>query len=220
MQLNETYTISYSQPEEYRFSLDSVFLAQKIHAWILENKLNPKHIADLCAGCGVIGLELLFHIQQARGVAPEHIDFIEVQDQYIPHFEKNKQAMLKLLGLGTSLNFHLQNYQSQLFDQKKSELYDLIVCNPPYFHLGHGKLSPSSFKNRCRYFIDSDFLSLLKWIKQSLLETGTAFLLIRDVHLKKLSINLETEVEKLNLNFIVHGEIRGTQVYKISKPQA
>jgi tRNA1(Val) A37 N6-methylase TrmN6 len=53
------------------------------------------------------------------------------------------------------------------------------VCNPPYFLKGEGLLSPSDFKNRCRFFLDSDFETLIRAIIFSLKPDSSAYILIR-----------------------------------------
>ena len=110
---------------------------------------------DLCAGCGVVGLEFFCHLKNTN-----FIDFIEVQETYKPYFEKN----LKLINpTATDFNFYLMNYnqmQTTHFENK----YDLIISNPPYFFKGEGILSPSEFKNRCRFFMDSNLDELIKAI--------------------------------------------------------
>lgn len=207
MQLNQTYTISYSQPEAYRFSLDSVFLAQRINEWLLEHQYHPVNVADVCAGCGVVGLELLFHIYQRSTQKISLIDFIEVQFDYETHFEKNKRAMQALLQSTVNLKLTLMNYESLIGQTGKNNFYDLIICNPPYFHLGQGKLSPSNFKNRCRHFMDSDFSHLLKWIQFALSKFGSAFILVRDLNPKEFA---ETD---LNYEFV--SDVRGTQLFRL-----
>nr|WP_232004068.1 hypothetical protein [Legionella jordanis] len=55
----------------------------------MQHKLNQTDLSslkvlDLCAGCGVIGFELSWHLQGIR-----QIDFIEVQDIYTEYFFQN-----------------------------------------------------------------------------------------------------------------------------------
>lgn len=206
-QLNQIYTISYSQPLEYRFSLDSIFLAQRINDWLMTQKQHPAKIADLCAGCGVVGLELLFHLHQRSGSKPSHIDFIEIQSDYETHFVKNKLVMQELLKSDSILNLTLENYQNLIGQPRFNSVYDLIVCNPPYFHVGRGKLSPSNFKNRCRYFIDSDLFNLLTWIHFALSKTGSAFVLVRD--------DDYVDVTQYGLNLEYLTEVRGTKLIRL-----
>jgi len=78
--------------------------------------------------------------------------------------------------------------------------------------VGQGKLSPSEFKNRCRFFIDSDFINLLKFIKHALSQTGTAFVLLRSLSDHNDSHDIEKISEDLNLSYQIVGQIRGADV--------
>ncbi|AFY02483.1 O-methyltransferase [Bdellovibrio bacteriovorus] len=174
--LNPHFTFNYSQPEEYRFSHDSVFLARQVFEFLHED-LSALTALDLCSGCGIVGLDFLYHCKSENRAYPCGFDFMEVQDVYRDHFEKN------LTAFGDnqpSVNFVNQNYES-LLTPEFSTRYDLILSNPPYFRINQGKLSPSEFKNRCRFFIDSDFTNLIRGIDAALKPQGRAFILLRDL---------------------------------------
>lgn len=176
--INPHYTFHYSQPEEYRFSHDSVMLARKVFEQVSANSMESLRGLDLCSGCGIVGLDFLFHSRKEKGTTPAVFDFVEVQGIYRQHFEEN----LKRLGpISTRTRFLNTNYNQMLQDQSFFGSYDLIVSNPPYFRVGQGKLSPSEFKNRCRFFMDSDFATLLQAIKKALSPQGKAYLLLRDL---------------------------------------
>lgn len=176
--INPHYTFQYSQPEEYRFSHDSVMLARKVFERVSASSMENWRGLDLCSGCGIVGLDFLFHARKEKGAAPAIFDFVEVQGIYQPHFEEN----LKRLGsVPTATRFLNINYSQLLQDPSYFNSYDLIVSNPPYFRLGQGKLSPSDFKNRCRFFMDSDFATLLQAIKKALSPQGQAYILLRDL---------------------------------------
>ncbi|MBC7714367.1 MAG: methyltransferase [Rhizobacter sp.] len=210
MSKNTIYSYSYHQPEDYRFSLDSVFLAQKV-AEVLKTHHAPEtlRVLDLCSGCGVVGLELNFNLKSVN-----KIDFLEVQDVYRPFFEKNaEQAKSE----SSEFNFLCMNYADLLKDSFK-EKYDVIVSNPPYFFMGEGLLSPNEFKNRCRFFIDSDFKILISSTLYSLKPEGRAFLLVRPgTHHGR---NLQDEIKKLSAGLAtvqVLDEVRGTNIVELIK---
>lgn len=184
------FTYQYSQPDEYHFSLDSIEMAWEVAQELkrriseddkkeigksfrnLKDRVQDWRALDLCAGCGVIGFEMNFHLPEIR-----NIEFVEVQEIYKPHFEANR-AKVQNEGNFRFLSF---NYERLSQSEEFRNRYDLIVCNPPYFKLDHGKLSPSEFKNRCRFFIDSTFEKLIHAIEASLAESGEAFMLLRDL---------------------------------------
>lgn len=207
---NSHYSYEYHQPKDYRFSLDSVFLAQKV-AQTLKSHPHPENLSvlDLCAGCGVVGLELQFHLKTLN-----KIDFLEVQEVYLPYFQKNVEQAQSPLG---QFRFLHMNY-ADLMQEHFRGVYDVIVSNPPYFFLGEGLLSPNEFKNRCRFFIDSDFKNLINATLFALKPNGRAYLLVRPgshhgrsllEEIKNLSNGLAT-VQVLD-------EVRGTNIVELAK---
>ena len=204
------FTYVYSQPQEYHFSIDSIEAPFEIAQYYKDRNEPMKDwkIADLCAGCGVMGFELNFHLPEIN-----QIDFVEVQSVYQKHFSANRDHV-KNPGNFNFLNF---NYESLLTEEYLNK-YRLIICNPPYFQVGQGKLSPSEFKNRCRFFIDSTFAKLIEVIEHTLATDGEAFVLIRS--LEQHGINFLKEIERLTNSRLVSekfSDIRGTDLIKITK---
>lgn len=212
--INPHYTFQYSQPEEYRFSHDSVFLARRVFELIGSEDLSTVRGLDLCSGCGIIGLDFLFHCKKERKKYLHSFDFLEVQEIYRIHFEKN---CAQLGPMKTKMQFRNINY-SELAQKHFENSYDLILCNPPYFQLGQGKLSPSVFKNRCRFFVDSNFYSLMAGIQNCLTPKGQAFVLLRDLEDHDFSY-LEEARKILSSDVTIEkiGDIRGTDLVTISR---
>lgn len=199
--INAYPTFHYSQPEEYHFSHDSVFLAREIFERHGSQLTEPQiKILDLCAGCGIVGMDLVFHLLKEKAFKGE-VDFIEIQNVYRKHFDENKKSLEKYF-LDTSLNFNWieTNYR----DIKSEKKYDLIVSNPPYFIVGQGALSPNEFKNRCRFFIDSDWKTMIHYMQNSLTSEGYGYFLVRE-DLKKV---IEKDFPEIQFSF----KIRNTWV--------
>lgn len=168
---SRTFTYHYHQPTGYHFCQDSVLFPKFVAEAIKDLEIGPDYRAlDICAGCGVIGLELAFHEPRLS-----RIDFLEIQaDEFEESFRQNRA----LAGRGDEYRFWNDNYRV-LNQPEHHSVYDLVVANPPYFFLGDGRLAPSRFQNRCRYFMDSDLETLLKGIANTLKPSGQAFLLMK-----------------------------------------
>lgn len=211
--INPYFTFHYSQPEEYHFSHDSVFLARQVFEQLSGKDLHQKRALDLCSGVGVVGLDFLFHRLKNGQSTPGFFDFLEVQEIYQPHFMENAKS---LGAAGTELSFVNRNY-NDLQKPPFLEAYDLILSNPPYFFTWQGKLSPSEFKNRCRFFIDSDFKNLFYGIAAALKKSGEAYVLLRDLPEHKWDVLAEARhlcTGKLDLEVL--GDIRGTHFVRLT----
>lgn len=204
------FTYQYFQPEAYHFSIDSIELPWEVAQILKQEKkdLSEFRVLDLCAGCGVVGLELQFHVPELKW-----IDFVEVQKVYQDFFEKNRELVCSNKNL-KFLNINYDQMQVQEFYQK----YDLIISNPPYFFLGEGRLSTNEFKNRCRFFIDSTFEKFVQSILYVLKPGGSAFILIRQSadHGRNLVRDL-TDLTQEAARIKKRSVIRGTHLVEIQK---
>jgi tRNA1Val (adenine37-N6)-methyltransferase len=206
---NSHYTFDYFQPEEYHFSLDSVFLAQKVAQLIKDETHDTYKVLDLCAGCGIIGLELSLHSEKNL-----NIDFLEIQEVYQSFFLKNVEMIYPN---SKHLRFLNLNYEA-LIEPQFENSYDLIVCNPPYFFKGEGLLSPSEFKNRCRFFLDSDFKNLIIGIVTSLKPGSAAYLLVRSgTHHGRNPLVSINDFLKSSGEAKIIDNVRGTDIIEIRK---
>lgn len=215
--INAHYTFKYSQPEGYRFSHDSVFLARRVFELEHTNLSRDLRLLDLCCGCGVVGLDFLFHARLSGQPLPQHCDFLDVQDVYREHFEHNVQAFV---GANLNLSFRNENYTALAV-----ESYDLILCNPPYFRAGQGRPSPVEFKNRCRFFIDASSSELWRAVARALKPAARAYLLVNegsDHGIDSLQ-EIQSAVQEVHARDGFHvrvaamGDIRGTPLVKLER---
>lgn len=206
----------YSQPEGYRFSHDSIELAQRAAEFVTSRALKregatPKfRVLDLCAGCGVVGLELAKILKANEvDVSGIEVDFNEVQSAYEDHFRRNSDWAASWL----KTRWLQMNYADL-----GGEKYDLIVSNPPYFDRAHGNLPPCALKARARFFLDSDFETLLESVSSVLAPGGTALILVRD--LKDHGIRRESSFTRVfgSNDWEWLKPIRGTGLVRFTQP--
>jgi tRNA1(Val) A37 N6-methylase TrmN6 len=205
------FTYQYLQPTEYHFSLDSIHLAELVAEKIKgRDDLASLRILDLCAGCGVIGIELSWYCPELR-----YIDFVEVQEVYTTYFKENV-ALVDRSEL--QLNWHLLNYD-ELHNAHWKNKFDVIVSNPPYFMAGHGILSPSKFKNRCRFYLDSSFDNYIKALVNTLNVSGKAYFLLRSLkeHDYNVFSRIQDMIKDLPASIEIISQIRGTDVFLLKK---
>ena len=80
-------------------------------------------------------------------------------------------------------------------------------------------LSPSSFKNRCRFYLDSSFQSYIQALENSLANKGKAYFLLRP--LKHHGIDLLSDMQKIlqetsaTVKKISH--VRGADIFLLEK---
>jgi tRNA1Val (adenine37-N6)-methyltransferase len=207
-------TFEYSQPDEYHFSHDSVFLARRVFEFLRDKNIDPNTALDLCAGSGVIGLDLLFYLRAVGRNRPQVFDFLDVQCQYRKHFEENVR---RLGTIQAKLQFINSNYADENIGML-ADVYDLIVCNPPYFSIDQGKLPTSNLKLRSRFFVDSDLESLFVFIDKRLSQHGFAFVLIRNqLEHKQNQLSVVQEFCNGKLHLQVLDDVRGTDVVLLSR---
>jgi tRNA1Val (adenine37-N6)-methyltransferase len=154
--------IDYVQPDFYRFTTDSIWLSDVVasHFKTSHHKIN---LLDLCSGSGVVGLEIF---QKMRNISLLH--FVEIQKEFKPYFEKNHELFVK--DNSVSVNFFL----SDIINYETDQRYDLIVCNPPYFKKGSGKIPKDPQREICR-FSEESFEEKLVSKAKSLLAPGGRF---------------------------------------------
>ncbi len=205
------FTYRYQQPDEYHFSLDSIHFAEFIAKHVESRKdLTTLRVLDLCAGCGVIGIEFSWYRREIS-----QIDFVEVQDIYTEYFYKNVTLVNRP---ELQLRWHNINYDV-LLGKNWENRFDLILSNPPYFREGHGPLSPSTFKNRCRFYLDSSFANYILAIANTLAPGGEAYFLLRPLqqHGYDLLADIQELLKETNVSLEKITQIRGTDVILLKK---
>lgn len=153
----------YLQPDFYRFNQDSLALVK----WIVARNNSAEWVADLGAGCGVIGIEL------ARHLKPKHLQLVEWQPEFHPYLTHN---LAKFLPVATQGLITISSYGQW----QPPEKFDLIAANPPYYLPGKGEPSSHLQRQICRSFIHENWDELIKAMALSLKPQGRGYLVIKD----------------------------------------
>ena len=112
----------------YRFNLDPVLLAGFVAP--------ARHVLDLGAGCGVIGL-LLLRLGKA-----ERVTAVEIQPELAALATQNAADN------GFCHRFHVLEGDLRTVDLPHA---DAVVFNPPYFRRGDGRVSPEAGRAAGRF---------------------------------------------------------------------
>ena len=124
----------YRQPNFYHFNEDSITLVKEA----LKLNLDAESILDLCAGCGVIGVEYALGAPKCNKVS-----FLELQAEFIQYIQENSKLLM---------NQKIEIFQSSISDFSESKKFDLILCNPPYFFSSSARESEDLQRGICRMF--------------------------------------------------------------------
>ncbi len=144
----------------YRFSIDSVLLAHYVR--LKKDEL----VLDLGAGCGVIGLILLYRSRKSI----QKLTAFELQTGLAKLAEKNrwsnsyqeKMAVVQgdLRGIGSF--FHAESFTS-------------VVCNPPFYPAGSGRRSANQEALLARHQMECSLSEILQSAKFVLHNRGKFF---------------------------------------------
>jgi tRNA1Val (adenine37-N6)-methyltransferase len=110
----------------YRFSIDSVLLAH----FMVVNKGDS--ILDLGAGCGILGLLLAYRY----GTGIKSVTGVEIQASLARLAEKNFTAN----GFNDCCTV-IRTDIKMLFDHCSRESFSKVICNPPFYRPGRGRVS-------------------------------------------------------------------------------
>jgi tRNA1Val (adenine37-N6)-methyltransferase len=127
---------------------------------------HPMWVLDIGAGTGLLSLMLAQKFPNAKFTALE------------PHEGSFLDAQINIANSGWKERIKVE--QCKIEAWKPDNLYDAIICNPPFFH---GQLpSENRDKRSARHGIDLTFEVLIGQIKAMLNPQGTASILLPVIH--------------------------------------
>ncbi|MFW5804082.1 MAG: tRNA1(Val) (adenine(37)-N6)-methyltransferase [bacterium] len=148
--------------KSYRFSLDSILLAQFV------NTKNREKIIDLGTGSGIIPL-MIYNSNKNNKIYA-----VEIQQKLADIAQRN-----------IVLN-HLENQVHVIHDDMKNlknqfcnESFDVIITNPPYIPAGKGKLSATDEQLLARHEINMNLETMMSICSYLLKKRGRLYLVHR-----------------------------------------
>ena len=160
--------------DSYRFSVDSILLVNFIRV------KNYEKIIDLGTGSGIIPL-LLFGKRKGLSICGVEIQK-DLADMARRSVELNK--------LQNGINIIQEDFRN-LKNIFKNQQFDVVVSNPPYISLEHGKINPLSSRAIARHEIKGDLEDIILVSNYLLKNKGRIYLIYRSAKLIKLVIALK-----------------------------
>ncbi len=162
-QAREYFPRGMDQPEGgYRFSMDALLLASFARA------VGDARVADLGAGCGVVGLGMLLASPE-KGL---RVTALDVDEAMVAACRENA-LRLGFSGVFEARRLDAGSAPGELGFQR----FDLVVSNPPYRAPGEGRLCKDESRTRARFEVEGD-LGDFSQAASRLLRQGGRFSLV------------------------------------------
>lgn len=160
--------------DSYRFSVDSILLLNFIRL------KNYEKIIDLGTGSGIIPL-LLFGKKKGLSICG-----VEIQKN-LADMARRSVELNKLQDGITIIQEDFRNLKN-IF---KNQQFDVVVSNPPYISLGHGKINPLTSRAIARHEIKGDLEDIISVSNYLLKNKGRIYLIYKSTKLVKLIVALK-----------------------------
>ena len=184
------------------FTINQEGLENKINEdclWLcsfIEGKLNQKKVLELGSGSGLISIFI------QKNFKVKEITSIEIEDKAFKFLNQN---------IKTNNCSNIKAYKYDIRNLKNSfkpNSYDLIITNPPFFKVGHGKQSINTQRLLARHEILCNMTDIFD-VSYSLLKSKGSFIFCypqkRDnevsLHAENFKFNIAEKKSKKNINF-------------------
>ncbi|MEW6260000.1 MAG: methyltransferase [Thermodesulfobacteriota bacterium] len=177
------------QPEKgYRFSVDSLLLAESIRA------ADGERIVEIGAGCGVVSLLLAFHNPTLRIVA------VEIQPELADLAARN----VTLNSLEALIAVLCRDIR-ELSLRDIGHPADRVVTNPPFYKAGSGRINPRSQQALARHELAATIQDIVQAASRLLRKGGRLDLIYCPDRLAELMNTMTSAgIEPKTMQF-VHG---------------
>ncbi len=184
------------------FTINQEGLENKINEdclWLcsfIEGKLNQKKVLELGSGSGLISIFI------QKNFKVKEITSIEIEDKAFKSLNEN---------IKTNNCSNIKAYKYDIRNLKNSfkpNSYDLIITNPPFFKVGHGKQSINTQRLLARHEILCNMTDIFD-VSYSLLKSKGSFIFCypqtRDnevsLNAENFKFNIAEKKSKKNINF-------------------
>lgn len=124
---------------------------------------NASSILDIGTGTGLLAL-------MAAQRSTAQITAIEIDEKAAVKAQENCKAS------PWADRIKIKHQSLQEFGKQTIQLFDVILCNPPFYSGSHQ--SPDSSRNRAMHSSDLTFLEIIEFCKKNLTPTGKLWLLL------------------------------------------
>ena len=160
----------YQDDQFFKFSLDSILLAEYV-----DKKFKNKKIIDLC--CGNAAIPLILNYYQFKDVTGLELQK-PIYDLGVASLKENNATNINLL-------YDDVNNIQNIF---KSESFDVVTCNPPYFKTKSSSLvNDNEIKAIARHEIKLDLDTLFKSAAYLLVNSGILYMVHRSERLFEIA---------------------------------
>jgi len=147
----------YQPKQGYRFSVDSILLAEFAAAKAYG------HVADLGAGSGVLSLLL------SRSAQVQQVTALEIQGDLVELILKNV-SLNRCEGKVSVTQCDIRQIRKHF----PAGFFDTVITNPPFYAAGTGKVNPDAQKAAARHEVHGTLQDFLR-AAAYLLKTGGSF---------------------------------------------
>lgn len=179
---------NYIQPLFFQFGSDSIKLIEKVVNDYGDRK-SLARVADFCSGCGVMGIELF-----CSTLVIDRIDFYERNIEFRPYIKKNLEMFYPRYN---EIFPDMENVHFIDVSNIRNSLFDLIVCNPPYFYKIKNRVSENKDRRSSRFFLDLTFSDFVHEISSRLRQSGRGYLLYRAGEIEKEKETIEKSLSEI-----------------------
>lgn len=140
----------------YRFSIDAVLLAEFARPWL------GRTVVEFGTGCGIVALLMAARTPDA------HFFAVEIQPA-LARLASENVALNELTDRITVVQRDLKIVSAADF----KPVVDTVVCNPPYYPLGAGRINPDDQRAQARHELRATLADIIGAARRTVKKSGS-----------------------------------------------